>query len=310
MTRRKKRNKSRILAFCAAVAFLAAVVLFAKFLRAYIDDRLVLKEQNDLRDMFENGASSMGSFLFPTAHAEEADENQPAARFAELYKINPDIIGWIAAGSEISTPVVYRDNSYYMDHDFYGKSSAEGTVFADEFNVEWQTDPYVILYGHNMKNGSMFGNMDRYMDLDYFKANTTVSLYALYSDDPDYYVPFAAVDASMSKDHDSYFYLRRFSAFMPWLSEDASPDPTPLPDGATLTPEDAASIEESIAEIRERSMFDIPELEVDSGDRILALVTCSYELPDARFILFCRELREGETPEAMAQLIQRCAVQK
>ena len=110
MTRRKKRNKSRILAFCAAVAFLAAVVLFAKFLRAYIDDRLVLKEQNDLRDMFENGASSMGSFLFPTAHAEEADENQPAARFAELYKINPDIIGWIAAGSEVSTPVVYRDN--------------------------------------------------------------------------------------------------------------------------------------------------------------------------------------------------------
>ena len=112
--------------------------------------------------MFENGASSMGSFLFPTAHAEEADENQPAARFAELYKINPDIIGWIAAGSEVSTPVVYRDNSYYMDHDFYGKSSAEGTVFADEFNVDGQTDPYVILYGHNMKNGSMFGTLKNY----------------------------------------------------------------------------------------------------------------------------------------------------
>ena len=306
MTRRKKRRKSlksQILSVCAAIAFLAAIVLFAKCLRAYIDDRMILKEQDELRDMFEGGTSQQTSFLFPVAHAEEAEPERPIAeRFSELYRINPDVIGWIIAGSEVSTPVVYRDNAYYMDHDFYGKKSAEGTVFADELDTDWENDPYLILYGHNMKNGSMFGNMDHYMQLDYFKANSAIELYSIYSDEPTYYVPFAAVDASVAKEQDSYFYLRRFDVFMPWvLSEEEREN--------VLTPEEITAVDESIAEIRARSMFAVPDLEVDSTDRILALVTCSYELPDARFTLFCRALREGETPESVAAIIQNAMPQ-
>ncbi len=306
MTRRKKRRrnlKGQILSFCAAIAFLAAIALFAIYLRSYIDDRMILKDQDELRDMFESGAPKQTSFLFPTAYAEEAEPERPVAeRFTELYRINPDVIGWIIAGNEVSTPVVYRDNTYYMDHDFYGKQSAEGTVFADELNADWENDPYLILYGHNMKNGSMFGNMDHYMELDYFKANSTIALYSLYSDEPTYYVPFAAVDASVAKEHDSYFFLRRFSVFEPWvLSDDEREN--------TLTPEEIAAVDESIAEIRARSMYAVPEIEVDSTDRILALVTCSYELPDARFTLFCRALREGETPESVAAIVQNATPQ-
>ena len=78
----------------------------------------------------------------------------------------------------------------------------------------------------------------------------------------------------------------------------------------TLSQEQHAALEEASAEMRERSLFDIPGVEADGTDRILALVTCSYELPDARFIVFCRQLRPEETPEVMAQKIMETAAAK
>lgn len=58
-------------------------------------------------------------------------------RFSELYEINPDIIGWLRAGELADEPVVFRDNEFYLDHDFRGEYSGIGTVFADEKNTDW-----------------------------------------------------------------------------------------------------------------------------------------------------------------------------
>lgn len=310
-SKRRMRLSSRILLFSAIVFLVAAVALLGYSLHKRAQDRKILEQEDHLRDLFQGTACEIterACSLFPAASAEEAEPTaapEIAPRFQELYGINPDIIGWITAGSEVSTAVVYRDNEYYMDHDFYGKSSAAGTVFADVLNEHWETDPYVVLYGHNMRNGAMFGNMDHYMNLDYFKQNSDICLYNIYSDEPVHYVPFAAVDASMNKEEDSYFYLRRYSTFMPWIYAEDVESAT-----ETRSPEQQTAVDEAIAEMRERSLFDIPGVEVDGTDRILALVTCSYELPDARFILFCRQLRPEETPEAMAQKIMETAVAK
>ena len=307
----RMRLSSRILLFSAILFLVAAVALLGYSLHQRAQDQRILEQEDHLRDLFQGTACEIlerACALFPAASAEEAapvSAPEIASRFQELYSINPDIIGWITAGSEVSTAVVYRDNEYYMDHDFYGKSSAAGTVFADVLNEQWETDPYVVIYGHNMKNGAMFGNMDHYMSLDYLKQNSDICLYSIYSDEPVHYVPFAAVDASMDKEHASYFFLRRFSTFMPWIYDETmekSPD--------AMTQEQLAAVDDALAEIRNRSLFDIPSVEVANTDRILALVTCSYELPDARFIVFCRQLRPGETPEAMAEQIQQTAVAK
>ena len=222
-SKRRMRLSSRILLFSAIVFLVAAVALLGYSLHKRAQDRKVLEQEDHLRDLFQGTACEIterACSLFPSASAEAAEPAaapEIAPRFQELYGINPDVIGWITAGSEVSTAVVYRDNEYYMDHDFYGKSSAAGTVFADVLNEHWETDPYVVLYGHNMRNGAMFGNMDHYMNLDYFKQNSDICLYSIYSDEPVHYVPFAAVDASMNKEEDSYFFLRRYSTFMPWI---------------------------------------------------------------------------------------------
>ncbi len=210
-SKRRMRLSSRILPFSAIVFLVAAVALLGYSLHKRAQDREILEQEDHLRRLFQGTACEItegGVFLFPAASAEEAEPTaapEIAPRFQELYGINPDVIGWITAGSEVSTAVVYRDNEYYMDHDFYGKSSAAGTVFADVLNEHWETDPYVVLYGHNMRNGAMFGNMNHYMNLNYFKQNSDICLYSIYSDEPVHYVPFAAVDASMNKEEDSYF---------------------------------------------------------------------------------------------------------
>ena len=295
--RRRQRRRKRILRIILCLAVLAGVILLGCFTVSRMKEKREIQKQNDLKDLFENGASSESSAFgipfFSAAYAEELPKVVDKAisdRFVELRKINADVIGWLEVGDNISTPIVYRDNEYYLDHDFYGEESASGTVFADVRNENWDTDPYVIFYGHNMKNDTMFGTLDGFQKLDYFIENTHVDFYSVYNNEVLELVPFAVVDASMEKEHSTYLRLRCFSSFR--------------------DPENLTEAQAFIDEVTSRSMYEIPGLEATTEDRIFALVTCSYELPDARFIVFCRQLREGETHEQLEQLIRLNAAVK
>ena len=81
---------------------------------------------------------------------------------------NPDTAGWITVGgTSIDNVVVQNDNNdYYLNHDFYGRSSQPGTVFADFRCVVndygFRQSDNIILYGHNQANGTMFGTLQKY----------------------------------------------------------------------------------------------------------------------------------------------------
>lgn len=251
---------------------------------------MVLLFANASTPMLQNLSRWKSLFGRAEALAEELPsvvDKRISQRLLELWNINNELIGWLEMGERISTPVVYRDNEFYLEHDFYGNENISGTVFADVKNENWETDPYVLLYGHNMKNGSMFGTMDQYQKLEYFVENTKVVFRSAFNDEVVEYVPFAIVDASMDQDNDQYLKIRSFSAFN--------------------DPEDLTEAEAFIAEIRERSMIDIPGLEVMPEDRIIGMVSCSYKLPNGRLTVFCRALREGETAEQMEELIRTTA---
>lgn len=293
--KKQGQENGRTLRAVALIAILAAVILLGCFGYTKYQEYRETQIQESLKDLFEGSASNEQTSvsLFPRALAEELPVNEDKSisqRMTELWNVNSEVIGWLEMGENISTPVVYRDNEYYLDHDFYGNESISGTVFADVANEEWETDPYVVLYGHNMKNGSMFGTLDQYQELDYFLENTNVTFYSAYNDKVVQYVPFAVVDASMDKDHEEYLKIRSFSCF-----ED---------------PEDLAPADEFIEEIMERSIIEIPGIEVTSDDRIMAMVTCTYKLPNARVTVFCRALREGETAEQMTAFLCENARQK
>lgn len=198
--------------------------------------------------------------------------------FAELYAQNPHVVGWLEMDPDIALPVVQWDNSFYMDHDFDGNESVAGTLFVDSRNTLWPQDDHILIYGHNMKDGSMFGSLNNYRNVGFLRATTCIQFNTIYGDAQ--YVPFALFDASMTKDDPNYFKLIRLN-----FSEEQ--------------PFDAF-----LADVQSRSLFNIP-VDVNEDDQLLSLVTCSYSMDNGRFIIMCRKLREDETPEQMEALLQQ-----
>lgn len=91
--------------------------------------------------------------------------------FEELKAINPDFAGWLYVGAEdISYPVVYSgDNDYYLHRTFERADNFAGTLFIEAKNKPDFNDPNTIIYGHNMKNQSMFGKLKFIYEFEDYK---------------------------------------------------------------------------------------------------------------------------------------------
>jgi sortase B len=87
--------------------------------------------------------------------------------FASLNELNPDIIGWlIIEGTAVDYPVVQgKDNDEYLRTDLYGEASTRGTLFQDYRYTE--DIPVNIIYGHHMRDGTMFRDVYRYSSVDF-----------------------------------------------------------------------------------------------------------------------------------------------
>ena len=175
--------------------------------------------------------------------------------FESLSKINPDIVGWIGfEGLEIDYPVVQtKDNEFYLNHLFSLEKNKLGAIFVDYRNKSDFSDQNTIIYGHNMKNGSMFSSLTNYKSQEYYDANPDI---LLVTKDKKYRVDFFAglvVDGS----YESVRY--DFS--------------------------DEDDFNQYINSLKDMSTFkSIVNVEVE--DRIVSLVTCSYEYNNARYALY------------------------
>ena len=91
--------------------------------------------------------------------------------FAGLQQVNPEVVAWIQIpGVEISYPVAKgQDNSYYLSHLITGEYSKSGSIFVDYHNQVDFSDENTIIYGHNMRDGSMFAALDKYRNAEVCK---------------------------------------------------------------------------------------------------------------------------------------------
>lgn len=89
--------------------------------------------------------------------------NNPQLRISEsfqkLRQQNRDVVGWLSIAEVLDEPVLQRDNSFYLTHDASGQKNATGALFLDEgCNLRIPT-PHLVIHGHNMKEGAMFGSL-------------------------------------------------------------------------------------------------------------------------------------------------------
>ena len=93
-----------------------------------------------------------------------------------LNSINKDIVGWIEIpDTNINYPILKDENLYYLNHNFERKNNKNGSIFIR--NQDLSKDMEIEIYGHNMKNGTMFANLSKFMNEDFFEKNSKIYIY-------------------------------------------------------------------------------------------------------------------------------------
>jgi len=174
-----------------------------------------------------------------------------AMDFAALREVNSDVLGWILIpGTKVSYPLVQgEDNDFYLNHTWKKSRSAVGSIFLESRCSSDLMDPHTIIYGHRMKNGSMFASLGNYKNQSYWSEHPSIYIT---TDSGSYrYDIFAAYEADVT--------------------------------GHTYTLEAAdwrAFVEESLAQ----SVIDTGILPV-VGEPIITLSTCTGDGYDTRWVV-------------------------
>lgn len=178
MDNKRKKRIYRILFLCSACVFLVSAGILVSYWwdyhKAGEEYRQVAEKAVTIKIVTDQAGSVAGgpSGGNATAAGILTDENPPMllVDFNELEETNPDIVAWIDfPGQSISYPVVQgEDNSKYLRLSFRGSSSSSGAIFMDYRNNGLMKDGNTIIYGHNMRDGSMFGLLKHYQEKDHY----------------------------------------------------------------------------------------------------------------------------------------------
>ena len=187
---------------------------------------------------------------------QELDEANwvPYVDFEALNTQFPGIVGWIKLdGTPIDYPVMqYTNNDYFLSRLPDGTTHRNGSIFLDYRNKNDFSDKSILIYGHETRAGDMFGAMKNYRNQEFFDSNPIIYIH---TPEKDYILQiFAGHVAHSVRDH---------------------------PPLAFETDEEFLSY---INHIKNISVF-TGNIEVNADDRIVSLVTCTYDFDDARLII-------------------------
>jgi len=239
------------------------VYILKKFSRIFIDALLVcvtifcvfniynkVVEYKKADNVYENINESVNDTV---SKKEDSNSNSVLSKYNKLIADNEDYRCWLKMdNTKIDYPVVQsNDNSYYLDRDFNKNYLAAGSIFMD-FRNDFDSDKSVVIYGHNMRNNTMFGELDNFKRESFFKENNKFKIE--YKDKTYTYEVFSVyigdasenfVEVSFDSDEEYIDYLNR---------------------------------------IKSKSLFK-SDIEVSNKDKIVTLYTCSYEFDGARTVV-------------------------
>lgn len=230
-------------------------------------------------------------------------EEEPT--FDEMAEVNPDSCAWITMlGTHIDYPIVQgKDDVEYANKDIYGQSSLTGSIYLTVVNSREFTDSFNLIYGHHMDNGAMFGDIEKYEDMNYFRSHqdgilvTTRGAYDIHiigrlsADAYDSKV-YQAGDRPSSDFPDYLYYLKSLS--VQW---DESTDIEAI---TANIQKYISARNENIAQNGRFVFKKMPQDAVENGMQLIALSTCADAETNGRQLLVgTMKFRTKPLPEEM-----------
>ena len=245
----KKHIRIIVIVIAAAVFMVSAYQIFAN-----------LSEKKEAENIYESIASQAVTVITPQNEnsSDTQDVNTPpiTVNFEQLKQTNSDIVGWIyCADTPINYPIVKIDDSddydYYLAHTFDGKKNSSGSIFTDCRNTGLFNDYNNILYGHSMKNGTMFAYMLRYTNQEFYNSHKYMWLF---TENETYRIDIIGA-INVSANANEY-----------------------------LIPQSDSELEDLISSFTSGSAFK-SEADISTAKKTVMFSTCAYNGDDRRFIV-------------------------
>jgi sortase B len=289
---RKGDGVKTIISKIITFVLLLVIVVCGVIVFGELYERPVAPKYNERRRNLRPVNDPLGGADYPIAvnngsadaETEVGQERKPLVLLdtaSEYLEINGDYVGWIKIPRVFQEPVVQaEDNDHYLKINFYGQKRSVGTVFADFRNVvnDYDVSDNIILYGHNNKDGSMFGNMDFYLhDKKYWLNNPFVFFETKYERNVYVIIASFVTNTEPKDDNGNLFDYQNYVNF----AEDGK-----------------YSFDSFIAEVDERTHF-TTGIDVNADDKFLTLSTCQYIWEPSRHVIVARKLRYGESTDSI-----------
>ncbi len=197
----------------------------------------------------------------------EEDAPDILDEYKTLYNNNKSLVGWVKIDDTlIDYPVMQSpSNDYYLDHNFDQEKDNNGSIFVDSACSIWPRSQNIIMYGHNMKSGKMFGDLKKYKQESFAKEHPYISFDTIYEKGK-YEVMYVFGDVVYDEVEVTFKYYQFI---------------------------DANSEEEwdsAMSEMAAKSMYDTG-VTAKYGDDIITLSTCDYEKDAERFVVVAKRVK-------------------
>lgn len=263
----KKRNFKRklLIALCSGIAVVCIgyFVLYQYYLKRTEQNYSSL---SDLKSSIHD--SSDDYFRETQIHLNDNVNDTPILEeYRKLYNKNKSLIGWLKiADTDIDYPVMQTSNNeYYLDHNLNQKFDKNGSIFLDKDCDVLKPSTNLILYGHHMKSGRMFGSLDRYSSESYYKKHPVIEFDTIYKKGT-----WEILYVFRSEIYDSDEIVFKYYQFIDANSED--------------------EFDSNMYEMSKLSLYDTG-IKAHFGDELLTLSTCDYTRDDGRFVVVAKRIR-------------------
>jgi sortase B len=285
----REKNKKRAGKYrLAGVIFVAAAVASLGYFiyEDYQEEQSVreMKELQDLQNMtgyyIEDEDFSAEAALATEPVEEELTQEEPTEdvvteipdilpEYQTIYEKNEDLVGWLSIeGTQINYPVLQSDEDegqYYLTHSFAKKKDKNGSLFMDYRNDFLNRDTNLIIYGHNMKSGAMFGTLKQYLDSDYLAEHDTVQFDTIYERGT-----YQVIGAFLSEVSYQDEYTFRYYNF--------------------LNAENESEFEAFRVNVMQLDALNQGTLDAQYGDSLLTLSTCNSYTEEGRMFIIAKRI--------------------